>query len=84
MFDELFYQKIEKKKEKSKNRNVRNFEHRKSPFWGKSFWKKSRFFQFSTCYPSAKGRRGLKIKACGVICHANFDVRCFVSHLFEQ
>ena len=38
------------------------------------FWVKSRdFFSFHPVYPSAKGRRDLKIKAYGVIFHGEFD-----------
>ena len=38
------------------------------------FWVKSRdFFSFYPVYPSAKGRRDLKIKAYGVIFHGEFD-----------
>ena len=36
MFDELCFQNFEKN-EKSENRKFRNFVHRKSPFWCKSF-----------------------------------------------
>ena len=38
------------------------------------FWVKSRdFLSFHPVYPSAKGRRDLKIKAYGVIFHGEFD-----------
>ena len=75
IFDVLFFQNFETNK-KLTNRNYRDFVHRKSPFWGKSFLEKSRdVFGFSSCYLSAKGLRELKIKASGAIFHGEIDVR---------
>ena len=77
IFDESFFQ-IRRKNEKSKNRNFRNFPHF---FWEvcKSvLGKKPRFFSFHPVYPSAKGRRDLKIKAYGVIFHGEFDFELII------
>ena len=62
IFDELAFQ-IFEKNEKSKNHIFRNFVHFCSGGGVIQFWvKRLTIFSFSTFYPSAKGRRELKIR----------------------
>ena len=75
IFDVLIIQNFEIQ-EKLKYRNFvvrKSFSRiRESHFWPKRRAQNTfRFF-----YPSAKGRRELKIKASGVIFHEEFDFRC--------
>ena len=83
MFDELSFQVFEK----MKSRKIVTFVTFVTSyifFWGgvSQFWaKRTRFFSFSTFYPSARGRRELKITTPWG--HLSWRIRCSMNYLFN-